>query len=286
MSLQFTEGNNIVPIEKLKPGFVDPGFNGCVHSERVIPFTIADPPNFHKTESAMSSGFIKLQRAAEDLFEKDLDVFLLLTQIAFRALRQDSKFNKHDLKPNEALIGDFESCHLTRHRYRAAQHRIQHIYQIATFRKTNKGTIATIINTDVYDINCVSEKPAEKPTKNQQKTTKEEVKNISSPSSKIPASKSKKLPEPAKRKMDPTLRAKIQETIRVAQENEFPFPPGRITQLCKQFDVPSVRQAIVDFVDDASLKEKEPEMLKGLIYNNIKSIYEYKTEIENVNNAP
>ena len=86
--------------------------------------------------------------------------------------------------------------------------------------------------------------------------------------------------------MDPTLRAKIQETIRVAQENEFPFPPGRITQLCKQFDVPSVRQAIVDFVDDASLKEKEPEMLKGLIYNNIKSIYEYKTEIENVNNAP
>jgi len=105
----------------------------------------------------MSNGFIKLQRSAQELFENDTDAFLLLTQIAFRALRKNSKYNSQNLQPGQALIGDYKSIGLTEQRYRDTKYRLEYKYKLISFKGTNKGTVATILDTTIYDINCEEE---------------------------------------------------------------------------------------------------------------------------------
>jgi hypothetical protein len=128
-------------------------------------------------------GYIKLNRKSEELFESDPDAFLLMSQIMFRALRKDSPYNKHKLIPGQSLIGDYKNCGLSRQRYRDAQERIEKRYKLATFKGTNKGTIATILNLEFCDINIEDnnqqnnqQRTNKEPTENQQGTTKEEVK--------------------------------------------------------------------------------------------------------------
>jgi hypothetical protein len=164
--------------------------------------------------SKIKHGFIQIQRQAEELFESDLDAYLLMTQIMFRALRKESKYNKHKLQINQALVGDYKAISLTRQRYRDAMDRIENRYRLASFKGTNKGTIATLLNVEFCDINCektnhqTNEKePTEnhqeeitkfhkletyiektgtyddqrtikEPTENHQRTTKEECNNI------------------------------------------------------------------------------------------------------------
>ena len=97
-------------------------------------------------------GFIKLMRsAATRELLRDSKAFGLLTQIALRAKRTDD-FNIHDLKPGQALIGDHENCGLSAREYRSAKNRLRR-YGLARFDGTSRGTIATLANTMVYDIN-------------------------------------------------------------------------------------------------------------------------------------
>jgi len=77
--------------------------------------------------------------------------FALLSLIAFRARRTDG-FNGDGLKIGEALIGDFKSVGLTPRTYRTAKNRLEK-WKKAKFKTTNKGTIAKLINSDIYDIN-------------------------------------------------------------------------------------------------------------------------------------
>ncbi len=133
----------------------------------------------------MSNGWIKLQRFAEELLDNDQDSYLLMSQIAFRALRKESIFNKHNLKPGQALIGDYLSCGLSEQRYRDAKTRIEKKYKFATFKGTNKGTIATLLNSEFCDINLESENEQKNETRtnrerteNEQRTTKEEEKKL------------------------------------------------------------------------------------------------------------
>ena len=100
----------------------------------------------------MNQGFIKLIRSAETLeLLNDPSAFVLLTVIALRARRTD-EFNIHNLKSGEALIGDFKKCGLTRRQYRTA---MKHLGQwgFAVFKPTTRGTVATLRDTRVYDIN-------------------------------------------------------------------------------------------------------------------------------------
>lgn len=122
-------------------------------------------------------GFIQIQRASEYLFYNDLDAYLVMTQIMYRALRRESKYNKHNLKVNQAEIGDYKSIGLTERRYRDAKHRIEHQYNLATFKGNNKGTIATLFGTDFCDINC--EVSGQAPCKNttDKRRTKDEQKD-------------------------------------------------------------------------------------------------------------
>lgn len=100
------------------------------------------------------NGFIKLNRCEDtlELLLKEPNAFLLLCLIAYRARRND-KFNVKNLGPGEALIGDDGSCGLTTQMYRTAKEKLAE-WNFVTFKTTNKGTVAKMIDTRVWDINC------------------------------------------------------------------------------------------------------------------------------------
>lgn len=100
----------------------------------------------------VKESYIKLYRSdATNELLKDKSAFMLFTQIALRARRTDI-FNISGLKPGEALVGDYRSIGLTRQNYRSALKRLEK-WKIITTKATNNGTVATICNSEIYDIN-------------------------------------------------------------------------------------------------------------------------------------
>ena len=101
----------------------------------------------------MDDKFIKLMKTemASDLLECHPNAFLLLTLIAVRARRATPNLIKN-LDICECHIGDYRSCGLTEQKYRTAK-KVLEDNGLATFCATNKGTVAKIMNTAVYDIN-------------------------------------------------------------------------------------------------------------------------------------
>ncbi|NLH40692.1 MAG: hypothetical protein GX448_02540 [Planctomycetes bacterium] len=100
----------------------------------------------------MNHGFIKLNRSPETLeLLNDPNAFTLLTVIALRARRTD-EFNIHNLKRGQALIGDYKKCGLTHSQYRTAMKHLGR-WGLVAFRPTSRGTIATLLDHRVYDIN-------------------------------------------------------------------------------------------------------------------------------------
>ena len=124
------------------------------------------------------STFVQFIRSEETLhlLEKYPNSFLLLSLIAIRARRTDTKIL--DLKIGDALIGDHKSCGLTQQQYRSAKKHLTNL-QLCNFKTTNKGTIATICNTDIYDINITTNQQAtnKQLTSNQQATNKQVTTN-------------------------------------------------------------------------------------------------------------
>ena len=103
-----------------------------------------------------SEGFVKLYREGLALLELSLPAFALLTQIALRANRMDPAYSIYQLKANEALVGDHKKIGLSRQQYRDAVLRLE-AHGLATFRKTNQGTIAVLTNKAIFDINAESD---------------------------------------------------------------------------------------------------------------------------------
>jgi|GEM_PF-1230186 hypothetical protein len=103
-----------------------------------------------------SEGFVKLYREGLALLELSLPAFALLTQIALRANRMDPAYSIYQLKANEALVADHKKIGLSRQQYRDAVLRLE-ACGLATFRKTNQGTIAVLTNTAIFDINAESD---------------------------------------------------------------------------------------------------------------------------------
>lgn len=109
---------------------------------------------------------------AMELLAASKNAFLLLYQINFRAKRTDS-FNRHDLAIGEALVGDFKNIGLTEGQYREAKKFLAK-HHFATFKATNKGTIAKLINFDVFDPNLEdSNGQHNTPATNQRRTNNE-----------------------------------------------------------------------------------------------------------------
>ena len=127
--------------------------------------------------------FIKLLRSdATTELMKDNYAFILLTQIAIRARRTDV-FNVENLKLGEALIGDHRSIGLSRQNYRTALKKLKK-WGFVTIKTTTNGTIATICNSDVYDINVLGANQqsnhrvtTRQPSTNHRVTTNKNVKN-------------------------------------------------------------------------------------------------------------
>jgi len=131
----------------------------------------------------MSDGYVKLARdeATWELLE-DYKAFALLTVIALRARRTDG-FNRHNLQIGQALIGDYEAYGMSRQEYRSAKVRLRR-YGLAEFNPTPRGTIATLLDQTIYDINTATEQhtPNTQPahsqhTANTRSTTNKNEKN-------------------------------------------------------------------------------------------------------------
>jgi len=119
----------------------------------------------------VNNGFIQLKRgsATWELLA-DGSAFLLLTAIALRARRTDG-FNRHGLKVGQALIGDCKAYGLSPRQYRSAKARLQR-YGLIDFKTTNSGTIATLRDNSIYDINEDRARQAkDKPTTTDRQTT-------------------------------------------------------------------------------------------------------------------
>lgn len=117
-------------------------------------------------------GFIMFKRAPEtDELLRDPLAFAVLAQIAMRA-RWRTVFSSHGLEIGEALIGDHKSLGMTRAEYRTRVDRLKK-WQLITTRTTNRGTIAKLISSLVFDIN---QTPNDQPGNHQehrQKTNRE-----------------------------------------------------------------------------------------------------------------
>jgi hypothetical protein len=103
-------------------------------------------------------GFIKLNRSVET-FEllKDRNAFILLTVIALRA-RCTSGFNIHQLEPGQALLGDCRAYGMSPQEYRGAKRRLQ-TWSLADLAPTSRGTVATLLNRTIYDIDGPTDCP-------------------------------------------------------------------------------------------------------------------------------
>ncbi len=100
----------------------------------------------------MSDSWFKVKRSkqTEELL-KDASAWALLSLIAYRAKRTN-EFDVHNLNPGEALLGDHRACGLTSRKYRTAKKNLEK-WGFSTFQATNKGTVAKLTNSHIYDIN-------------------------------------------------------------------------------------------------------------------------------------
>ncbi len=101
--------------------------------------------------------FVKLQRLEDSeelqyLIGKDHDAFILLTVIAERARRLRTPHPGNGLMQFQAQIGGYKNYGLTEQRYRTAKKHLEKL-KLSTFKPTRKGTIATLCNGRVFDIN-------------------------------------------------------------------------------------------------------------------------------------
>ncbi len=109
-------------------------------------------------------GYVRMIRSpATDELLRDPLAFALLAQIVIRA-RWKSPFDLDDLELWEARIGDHDNCGMTRQQYRTRLRRLEKCGLITT-RTTNKGTIAKLVSTDVFDLRLPSEQAESRPPK-------------------------------------------------------------------------------------------------------------------------
>lgn len=97
-------------------------------------------------------GFIKMSRdhAVEEVIKRDPKAWGLITIIARRA-RWAPGFNEHDLAVGEAFLGDFENYGMSEREYRTRKQRLTQ-WGFATFKTTNKGTIAKLTDSRLFDL--------------------------------------------------------------------------------------------------------------------------------------
>ena len=122
-------------------------------------------------------GFLQCIRSDEivALAKSNHHAFMLLWQIAYRASRNGNKIE--GLETREALVGDYGSIGLTRQQYRGACAYLVN-RQIITIHTTNKGSVATLLDSTFWEINATDDNQQDnhratigQPSSNHQATT-------------------------------------------------------------------------------------------------------------------
>jgi hypothetical protein len=85
-----------------------------------------------------------------ELLQANPDAFVLAYVIAYRA-QWSTRFNRHGLELGEAFVGDHDAYGMTERRYRTAKDNLAK-WGFATFKPTNKGTVATLTDTRLFDV--------------------------------------------------------------------------------------------------------------------------------------
>jgi hypothetical protein len=123
-------------------------------------------------------GFIKYMRSEEAVnLHSNRNANHLLSIIAFRASRNGNPVL--GVKPGEAFIGDFKKIGFTHREYRSAITNLVK-WGYVTTTTTNKGTIAKLCNSDVYDINSDlfdKQTTNQRQTKDKQETNQRQTKD-------------------------------------------------------------------------------------------------------------
>ena len=122
-------------------------------------------PNVGKPKSKTREPFLKLLKSAEveQLILFEPECFKLLYVIASRAKRDNDKsFSVFSLKKGEAFIGDYNNYNMSRQKYRTALLKLK-AWGLISYRANNKGTIAKIIGSEVFDVNLESSKTEKSP---------------------------------------------------------------------------------------------------------------------------
>ena len=123
--------------------------------------------------------YLKLMKS--DLTErimKDRNALQMITLIAYRANRKSGK-NRGGATQYQAFIGRSDFPEMSENAYRATKARVVR-HRVATFQGTGLGTIATLLNSEVWDINPEGEQQGEQqggvtsttPNNNKQSRTK------------------------------------------------------------------------------------------------------------------
>ena len=101
---------------------------------------------------ADDGGFFKAMRTAdmEDLIESNPLAYVLAAVIAKRA-RWSPGVGPNGLNQGQAFVGDHRRYGMTRQQYRTAQGHLEKGH-FATFHATNKGTVAKLIDTRLFDV--------------------------------------------------------------------------------------------------------------------------------------
>jgi hypothetical protein len=86
-----------------------------------------------------------------EILNKNSNAFILLYFIAMRAWRGPGR-SPRDCDMGEALIGDYSKMGMTQQNYRTAKKHLEKMGFITT-RSTTKGTIAKLMNTELFDPN-------------------------------------------------------------------------------------------------------------------------------------
>lgn len=121
-------------------------------------------------------GFIQLNKCEETnaLLKDHPNEYLLLSLIALRSKRTTTP-SPGGLQIGQALIGDYKSCGLTNQKYRTALKNLEN-WQFLTTNPTNKGTVVTLLDSRVFNINMESaNEQTNKQLTNNQRTTNNQL---------------------------------------------------------------------------------------------------------------
>lgn len=153
-----------------------------------------------------------------DELDKDMPAAHLLKMIAKRAKRTN-EYNENNLKINEAFLGDYWMYGMTEQQYRTAKQKLEK-NGFTSFKSTNKGTIATLLNTSIYDINTDD---ANEQLTNKQRTTNEQATtNNNGNNSNNDKNVNKTISKESKKFIQPT----VEEVTEYCNTNKYTISPN------------------------------------------------------------